>query len=104
MDDFHDLVIAWGRHPDLAALGADGSVDGVYLCLLAPLDVLEHACLEKGVLLYSERNDEEGDGFLERIAVVEQFHDVLALYRLNLDSRCVTDIDALLDEPLDNAA
>ena len=104
MDDFHHLVVARSRHADLASLCADGSVDGVYLCLLATLDVLEHACLEKGVLLYSERNDEEGDGFFEQIAVVEQLHDVLALYRLNLDSRCVTDIDALLDEPLDNAA
>ena len=64
VDDFHHLVVARSRHADLASLCAYGPIDGIHFGLLATLDVLEHACLEKGVLLYSERNDEEGDGFL----------------------------------------
>jgi hypothetical protein len=69
VDYFHHLVVHRNRHSRLAALRADGSVDGIDFRLLALLQVLQHTCLEEGVLADCERDDEKRDGFLYGLRV-----------------------------------
>lgn len=104
MDDGDDLVVDGGRAAYLAAKVAHGAVDGIYFGLLAFLNVLQHAGLEELVLLDGERQQQQGDAFLDGIVVVEQLDDVLALYGFDMDVACCAHVDALLDDGLHHLA
>ena len=97
---FHHLVVARGRDAHLPAVIAYDTVDGVNLAEFAFLQVLQHTCLKKRVLLDGNRDDGEGYGLLYRSVVVKQLDYILALDRLDSDSSLGTYVDALLDEGL----
>ena len=59
MHNLHDLVVHWGGDAYLAAEGAYHTVYGIDFGLLAFLEVLQHTCLEQGVLAYGYGDDEE---------------------------------------------
>ena len=100
MDDFHDLVVRWGGEANFSAVSGYGSVDGIDFGQFAFLQVLKHAGLELGVLADGDGDDEEREGAFQGIGVVEQFHDVLSLYRFDTDTAHLTDVDTFLDQGL----
>ena len=59
MDYLADLVVIRSRHTVLSAVGADNAVYRVDLALLALFKILEHARLEKPVLLDAYRDERE---------------------------------------------
>ena len=71
MDDFHDLVVHRGWETYFSAVFGYGSVDGIDFGQLAFLQVLKHTGLEFGVLADSDGDDEEREGALQGIRVVE---------------------------------
>lgn len=104
VDYLHDLAVAWRGDMAFLPLCAYCAVDGIHFGLLAMLDVLQHAGLEKSMLADGQRYDEEGNCFLDRIVPVEKFDNVLALNRLYSYAGGGAYVYALLDEPLYDAA
>ena len=100
MDDFHYLVVHRGREVYFSSVFRNGSVDGVDFGQLAFLQVLEHAGFEFRVLADGDGDDEEREGTLQGVRIVEQLHDVLALHWLDADSACLANVDTFLDQCL----
>jgi hypothetical protein len=57
--DFHHAVVGWGGESYLTAICRYGTIDGIHFGELSFLEVLQHACLEFGVLAYGDGDDEE---------------------------------------------
>ena len=60
VDDLYDLVVHRSGATDLAAVGADGTVDGIDLGFLAALKILKHTGFQTGVLADGYRDDHKG--------------------------------------------
>ena len=58
MYDFHHAVVGWGGESYLAAICRYGSIDGIHFGELSLFEILQHTCLELGMLAY-------GDGYYE---------------------------------------
>ena len=97
MDNPHDAVIDRRGESYFAAVGADGAVDGVHLGPFPLLQILQHAGLEARVLADGDGDDKTGNGLLDRAVVVQQFHDILPLHRLDADAAGGADVDAFLE-------
>ena len=101
---FHHLVVARGRDAHLPAVIAYDTVDGVNLAEFAFLQVLEHTCLKKRVLLDGNRDDCERYGLFDWAVVVQELDYIFALDRLDSDASLGTYVDALIDEGLHDFA
>ena len=100
MDYLADLVVIRSRHAVLSAVGADNAVYRINFALLALFEILEHARLEKPVLLDAYRDEREGYLLLYAVAlVVEELDDILALNRLDFYSRRRGNICLLYTSP-----
>ena len=104
MNDFNNLVVHRGGEAYFSAIFWYSSVDGIDFGQFAFLQVLKHAGLELGVLADGDGNDEEREDAFLGVRVVEQFHDVLSLYRFDTYSAHLTDVDTFLDQGLYDAA
>ena len=71
MDDFHHLVVHWGREAHSSAIIRYGTIDGIHFGQFALVYVLQHAGLQFGMLADGDRDDEEREGTLQRMAIVE---------------------------------
>ena len=97
VDDFHHLVVHWGREAHSSAIIRYGTIDGIHFGQFAFFQVLQHAGLQFGMLADGDRDDEEREGTLQGIRIVEQLHDVLSLHRFDADTTFLAHIDTLLD-------
>ena len=103
MDDFHYAVVHRGREAHFATIFRYGTIDGIDFREFAFLQILQHAGLQLGMFTDGDRDDEEREGTLQGIVVVEQLHDVLALYRFDADTAYATNINTFLDQRLHDA-
>ena len=104
VDHLHHGVVHRRGDAQFPAGAADDAVDGVHLAFAPFLQVLEHAGLQAHVLAHGQGEYHERDILLDGVVVVEQGDDILALNGLETDAAGRGDVDALLDEGLDDLA
>ena len=104
VNNLHHLVIARSRHTNLTPLGTYRTIDRIHLSLLVTLNILQHTGLQTRMLANRYWYDKERDSLFERIVIIQKFHHLLTLDRLDSGVRGSANIDALLYKFLDDSA